>query len=29
MQEVFPGSIVNLEFDMLGKYIVRMQSVDG
>jgi len=27
MQEVFPGSIVNLEFDMLGKYIVRMQDV--
>ena len=29
MQEVFPGSIVNFEFDMLGKYIVRMQTVDG
>lgn len=27
MQAVVPGSIVNLEFDMLGKYIVRMQDV--
>jgi riboflavin synthase len=27
IQEVVPGSTVNLEFDMLGKYIVRMQEV--
>jgi riboflavin synthase len=29
MPEVLPGSIVNLEFDMLGKYIVRKQELAG
>ncbi len=29
IQDVFPGYIVNLEFDMIGKYIERKQEVDS
>jgi riboflavin synthase len=29
MQSIQPGSLVNLEFDMVGKYVSRIQSLKG